>query len=120
VFAKCLQIKLKHNKRLLLPNRKSLYFGGERGIRTLGTLLTFTRFPVVRLRPAQPSLHKMILNLNRLNIVQQIIPLVNEISHKTDKLFLPNLLIHLRVCSNSLSIVFNLFTKHIIVLLNYL
>ena len=30
--------------------------GGERGIRTLGTVLAFTRFPVVRLRPAQPSL----------------------------------------------------------------
>ena len=33
-----------------------LFFGGERGIRTLGTVLAFTRFPVVRLRPAQPSL----------------------------------------------------------------
>ena len=32
-------------------------FGGERGIRTLETLLTPTRFPIVRLRPAQPSLH---------------------------------------------------------------
>ena len=31
-------------------------FGGERGIRTLETLLTPTRFPIVRLRPAQPSL----------------------------------------------------------------
>lgn len=29
--------------------------GGKRGIRTLGTLLTHTRVPVVRLRPAQPS-----------------------------------------------------------------
>ena len=28
---------------------------GKRGIRTLGALLTHTRFPVVRLRPAQPS-----------------------------------------------------------------
>jgi hypothetical protein len=34
-------------------------FGGERGIRTLGTLSTYTRFPVVRLRPAQPSLRDM-------------------------------------------------------------
>ena len=34
-----------------------LFYGGERGIRTLGTVLAFTRFPVVRLRPAQPSLH---------------------------------------------------------------
>lgn len=31
--------------------------GGERGIRTLVTLSTQTRFPVVRLQPAQPSLH---------------------------------------------------------------
>ena len=31
--------------------------GGQRGIRTLGTLLTYTRVPVVRLRPAQPSVH---------------------------------------------------------------
>ena len=30
---------------------------GKRGIRTLETLLTSTRFPVVRLRPAQPSFH---------------------------------------------------------------
>ena len=26
-------------------------YGGERGIRTLGTLLTYTRFPGVRLQP---------------------------------------------------------------------
>ena len=30
--------------------------GGEKGIRTLEALSTLTRFPVVRLRPAQPSL----------------------------------------------------------------
>ena len=33
------------------------FFGGERGIRTLERVLTVTRFPIVRLRPAQPSLH---------------------------------------------------------------
>ena len=33
------------------------FFGGEREIRTLGRVLAYTRFPVVRLRPAQPSLH---------------------------------------------------------------
>ena len=32
------------------------FCGGERGIRTLGRVLADTRFPVVRLRPAQPSL----------------------------------------------------------------
>ena len=41
------------------PTRLGGFFvcGGERGIRTLGTVLAFTRFPIVRLRPAQPSLH---------------------------------------------------------------
>lgn len=33
---------------------------GQRGIRTLDTLLTYTRVPVVRLRPAQPSVHNMV------------------------------------------------------------
>ena len=34
----------------------SAFFGGEEGIRTLEALLTLTRFPIVRLRPAQPPL----------------------------------------------------------------
>ena len=34
--------------------------GGQRGIRTLDTLLTYTRVPVVRLRPAQPSVHTLV------------------------------------------------------------
>ena len=34
-----------------------VFCGGESEIRTHGTVLAFTRFPVVRLRPAQPSLH---------------------------------------------------------------
>ena len=33
------------------------FYGGEREIRTLGRVLAYTRFPVVRLRPTQPSLH---------------------------------------------------------------
>ena len=36
--------------------------GGEEGIRTLETLLTPTRFPIVRLRPAQPPLHRGFAN----------------------------------------------------------
>ena len=36
-----------------------VFYGGEREIRTLGTVLAFTRFPVVRLRPTQPSLHDL-------------------------------------------------------------
>lgn len=32
-------------------------YGGEEGIRTLDTLTTYTRFPIVRFRPAQPPLH---------------------------------------------------------------
>ena len=31
-------------------------YGGERGIRTLGTLVTYTRFPGVHLQPARSSL----------------------------------------------------------------
>ena len=38
----------------------SLY-GGEREIRTLVGVLAQTRFPVVRLRPAQPSLHSRLM-----------------------------------------------------------
>ena len=41
------------------------YSGGQRGIRTLDTLLTYTRVPVVRLRPAQPSVHRIKLSLSR-------------------------------------------------------
>ena len=48
---------------LSLPRQKSdprlgaACRGGERGIRTLVGVLAQTRFPVVRLRPAQPTLH---------------------------------------------------------------
>ena len=45
---------LRHAKEA--PDWVPLLHGGERGIRTLGTGLPHTRFPVVRLRPAQPSL----------------------------------------------------------------
>ena len=48
------QPKRKKKTRLAFTSRVS--YGGERGIRTLETLLTPTRFPIVRLRPAQPSL----------------------------------------------------------------
>ena len=34
-----------------------LFCGGESGIRTHGTLVTYTRFPIVLLRPARTSLH---------------------------------------------------------------
>ena len=47
---------LRHEKRIP-PDWVGFFFhGGEREIRTLGTGLPHTRFPVVRLRPAQPSL----------------------------------------------------------------
>ena len=35
-------------------------FGGKIGIRTLVGVLAQTRFPVVRLRPAQPSVHRVV------------------------------------------------------------
>ena len=41
--------------------RSVLFFGGKRGIRTLGGFMAHTRFPVVRLRPAQPSFHVEVL-----------------------------------------------------------
>ena len=50
-----------------------LFFGGERGIRTLGRVLADTRFPVVRLRPAQPSLQVA----HSLNIITHIIGKIN-------------------------------------------
>ena len=39
------------------PAMQVLFCGGKSGIRTHGALLTHTRFPIVRLRPAQPSFH---------------------------------------------------------------
>ena len=48
-----------HSKNAPLSVDKSAFFvGGESEIRTHGTVLAFTRFPVVRLRPAQPSLQR--------------------------------------------------------------
>ena len=44
-------------------------FGGEREIRTLGRVLAATRFPVVRLRPAQPSLQAKEILPSELKIV---------------------------------------------------
>ena len=61
-FASSLLVRIPHepssikNKRAYLILIRS-HFGGERGIRTPERVLAVTRFPVVRLRPAQPSLH---------------------------------------------------------------
>ena len=49
-------MKSEEVKKFLGMNPRN-FFGGEGGIRTRETLLTPTRFPVVRLRPAQPPLH---------------------------------------------------------------
>ena len=46
-------------------------FGGERGIRTLGTFIGYTRFPIVRLRPAQPSLQKFVYAIESLTIIHE-------------------------------------------------
>ena len=58
LFFHCVRIPLysPHNEK---STASAVLFrcGGERGIRTLGTVLAFTRFPIVRLRPAHPSLH---------------------------------------------------------------
>ena len=42
-------------EKIRFPKKES-GFGGEKGIRTLDTFIGYTRFPIVRLRPAQPSL----------------------------------------------------------------
>ena len=43
----------------------SAFFGGKGGIRTLERVLAVTRFPVVRLRPAQPPFRSLLLTVNR-------------------------------------------------------
>ena len=55
-------------------------FGGEGGIRTLDTLVGYTRFPIVRLRPAQPSLRarKSMTDSNAGLILSHSVPPVNE------------------------------------------
>ncbi len=46
------------------------FCGGEKEIRTLVGVLAQTRFPVVRLRPTQPSLHRLIQFNTRLSKCQ--------------------------------------------------
>ena len=53
--------KKKNRRRPESPRRP----GAERGIRTLERVLTVTRFPIVRLRPTQPSLHPYLLVLHQ-------------------------------------------------------
>jgi hypothetical protein len=46
-----------HTKAIEVQRRKSLHLNGRGGIRTHGTLLTYTHFPGVRLKPlGHPSL----------------------------------------------------------------
>ena len=40
----------------ILPTKKER--GGEKGIRTLDTVTPYTRLPIVRFQPSQPSLHE--------------------------------------------------------------
>ncbi len=44
-------------------------FGGERGIRTLERVLAVTRFPIVRLRPTQPSLQQYLTTFRYYSII---------------------------------------------------
>lgn len=59
------------------------FFGGEEGIRTLETLLTPTRFPIVRLRPAQPPLHAQIIEIS-LDIIPDKPQFVKRFLRKTE------------------------------------
>ena len=47
---------MEHKKSTAILSKLRWTFGGEQGIRTLETLLTFTRFPIVLLRPTRTSL----------------------------------------------------------------
>ena len=65
-FPKCIfiskQCKEKCPRYAFFIVSRTFFKSGKRGIRTLGALLTHTRFPVVRLRPAQPSFHMVKLS----------------------------------------------------------
>ena len=59
------------------------FYGGKRGIRTLGGFVALTRFPVVRLRPAQPSFH---VPLKRcLYIIPRNMQIVNRFFQKNSR-----------------------------------
>ena len=55
--------------------------GGKKGIRTLERVLAVTRFPIVRLRPAQPSFH--IFNFY---IIPQLKQIVKRFLQKNSKI----------------------------------
>ena len=52
------------SKKIDKHHRAPVDFGWVGGIRTLGGFMAHTRFPVVRLRPAQPSFHVFFAALN--------------------------------------------------------
>ena len=53
-------------KETATPNGMTVSFGGEEGIRTLDTLMRYTRFPIVRARPTTRLLH--VFALRKINI----------------------------------------------------
>ena len=55
----------KHHAKEKPGTKRFRVSGGERGIRTLERVLAVTRFPIVRLRPTQPSLHLIHLSFLR-------------------------------------------------------
>ena len=64
-----------------------LFYGGERGIRTLGRVLADTRFPVVRLRPAQPPFRGECLLCIHLRQLQYYSTLFREMQYLFQKNF---------------------------------
>ena len=62
-----------------------LFYGGKGGIRTLERVLAVTRFPVVRLRPAQPPFRSLLLTVNR---DPQIAQLLYHMKNEKSILFL--------------------------------
>ena len=54
-------MKMNNTNKNPLSYENGFLFGGEKGIRTPERVLAVTRFPIVRLRPAQPSLRATVL-----------------------------------------------------------
>ena len=76
-------VVIKSQKSKIPKDFSSGVFGGEGGIRTLVGVLAQTRFPVVRLRPAQPPLQ--VASLDDYNMIPQNFGFVKGFLKKTFK-----------------------------------
>ena len=65
----------------VLVDKSAFFVGGEGGIWTLDTLLGYTRFPIVRARPATRLLHKRCSIAVSLCIIPHLFWFVNPLFH---------------------------------------